>query len=140
MIFELLKDVKSVLTDAGIEPVYFNFDKVSRHDKDNPIITIGLESYELTKPILTSCLMYLPFTSGVEVVVTVPESYTLSALYTYFNETVLPVLRTNPKFSAEFVKCCVTRDENLKRLKLTADITVHGVATKGLSDLHEKFI
>ncbi|MCR4888021.1 MAG: hypothetical protein K5979_02415 [Ruminococcus sp.] len=124
---DILNELRTALVEAGNDNVYFAFDTVPVSSKGSFITVIGAKSYEAMTPVYSQYTIFIPFRTELEVILSAPERCTMSQVYGYFEEKVLPAINGISGLSSSLSSLVIKHDTNMKRLVLTAGIKAGGV-------------
>lgn len=124
---DILSQFKAALIAAGNENVYLAFDALPVRGKGGYFTVLGIKSFEASAPVYSQYTIFLPFKAEVEVSVYAPESDDLQRLYRYFESGVRPTLDGMSGLTTHISRLTMKHDSNLKRLVLTAGVSVCGI-------------
>lgn len=124
---DILETFRSALTADGNDNVYLAFDALPVRGKGGTFTVIGIKSYEASAPVYSETVAFVPFRAEVEVSVYAPESGSMQSLYSYFEDHVLPVIEGMMNLSTRLSRLAIRHDSNLKRLVITAGVSVSGI-------------
>ena len=123
----ILEQFKGALESTGNDEVYLAFDALPVRTKSKNFTVVGIKSYEASSPVYSPTIVFLPFKAEVEISVYAPESEPMSALYSYFDDTVRPAIDSISGTSGRLCRLTMKHDSNLRRLVLTAGFSVSGI-------------
>ena len=124
---DILNAFKAALAAAGNENVYLAFDALPVRGKGGHFTVLGIKSFEAATPVYSQYTVFVPFKAEVEVCVYAPEAEDMQSLCRYFETSVRPALDGMASLTTRLCRLSIRHDSSLKRLVLTAGVSVSGI-------------
>lgn len=128
MLEAIINAVKAKLEECGAHPVYSAFDNVPLERRDRGIFTVAdIISFESSAPIYSLCTVYIPYKAEVEIRVTAPENSSMTDIYRYYDKFIGAAAAGLSGLNGSLKGMTVKFDSNIRRLVLTAKISLSGI-------------
>ncbi len=125
MLETIINAIKAKLEENGADNVYSAFDNVNMESRSKSIFTVvDISSFESSAPIYSLYTVYIPYKAEAEIKVTAPENCSMTDIYRYYDKFIGTALAG---FNGSFKGMTVKFDSNIRRLVLTAKLSLSGI-------------
>lgn len=128
MLRTIAEKIAERLTECGVENVFTCFDNIPISEKGSGIFTVvGIEGFESYAPIYSEEKIYIPFRADSAISITAPKKFSMTQLYAYFDEKILPALSNTGGMTCSIKGVAIKNDRNIGKLSLKCRISFSGI-------------
>lgn len=127
MIKEILSNMVTRLTEAGVENICSAFDAYPIEKKGQVFTVIGIGAFETCAPIYSHFSVYLPFKTEIELNLTANKDLSMPMLYDYYCDNIEPVIMGMTDMNFSLKKMSIKFDSNIQRLVLNVRLSASGM-------------
>lgn len=136
MLKKTLEMISATLREYGASHVYTMFNGLPPDQRSKETYAlIGVESFESSAAFFTYDIIYIPYKADIEIKLTAAEGSSLSELYEYFDEYILPAVMSLTGVKTALKTVSAKYDSNINRLVFTVKFSINGLIRAERSEL-----